>query len=202
MSQDSEFFAELTWKQRSAVRRALCYILDKNKDVILDTHERNGLEDVHRWIAIFDEKNLPDTSGLKKERPAVEGTVYCVSTDGELFHGMYGSVEEALCEETKRPCWVGRAIPQRASAFCPPLVDCLMEAAIDECGSEATDGWPDASEDMEKDLHRELRDLVDRWADEHGLQPKFYMVQDQFKVTEDLKGNSATWQGKTSTSKE
>lgn len=72
--------------------------------------------------------------------------------------------------------FIGRAVEPLASEFARFDVDSLSEAASDE--NEHADGWPDSTPEQNRELEAMVADAVDAWADKHGLQPKFYTVED------------------------
>jgi hypothetical protein len=108
----------------------------------------------------------------------------CYSTDEEEFN--YDTLDDAATSALDDPkitvgtivtLYEGDAIPWKASDFAPGFnLDTLSQNAYDNAG-EYADDWPDCGEAAGSDLDRRIAELVDQWADEHGVQPNFYHVK-------------------------
>ena len=111
--------------------------------------------------------------------------MYSYSTDEERYSGSFESREEAL-EEAKacvterdgkiwqNKVWTGENRHPTLSTYLTldGLLERAGETAYDEAGDPVENWNPTAT----KDLEREFCALVDAFADKHGLQPNFFVV--------------------------
>lgn len=107
----------------------------------------------------------------------------CYSTNGEDFN--YTEIEDAIesaFDDPDLPIGTvvtideGDAIPWKAGDFADGFpVETLANSAYDEAG-EYADGWPNCTKEQESDLAQRIKSAVNQWADDHGLQPRFYRV--------------------------
>lgn len=108
----------------------------------------------------------------------------CYSVNNEEFN--HSELNDAVAEVfdevdiaigSVRTVFEGDAIRWKASDFGPyDIIDTLACNAGDNAG-EYADDWPEVTKDQEDELHALVRDVVDKWADDHGLQPNFYHVE-------------------------
>ena len=108
----------------------------------------------------------------------------CYSTNDEDFD--FSGIEEAAQE-----CWdngideyaIGDiitlyeadCIPHKASDFSPFMDEYLTERAYDDVGEECADGWQ-FSKEQSKSLQKVVDEVIDKWADENNMHPRFYSV--------------------------
>ncbi len=109
---------------------------------------------------------------------------YCYSFDEESYHGKYDTREEALAEALSENNSYAESnrFSNIYTAECDTkffveflqldsLWECMSNVAYDEIG-EFSEGWPEVSEDAEK----ELTDFMVEWAKKYKLEPTFYGV--------------------------
>lgn len=111
-------------------------------------------------------------------------TWYCYSTNEEDYYGAFGTREQAAyaaCESLvglksgRCAIWTGKSVVRGILDYFD--ADSFIEA-LGERAWEDTDGaedWLYAVSDAAKE---DLRKRVDAWADEHGLQPDFGVVDE------------------------
>ena len=117
-----------------------------------------------------------------------EKHVYCYSTDEEAFHNETGeemtredAIEEAICVLGLDPgdgFFLGIRVALRGEDFAPKACDIIetMGMRIDDRVGEISDGWPSTSLQQDEELTARIREVVGQWLDKHGLQPRFYAV--------------------------
>jgi len=104
------------------------------------------------------------------------------STDEEIYN------DNEMCEAAERvfddiaikvgdvrTIYSGEKVPMAASGFLHNLIEEMGERAYDECG-EHCDSWPNTTKEQGDELECQVKALIDKWADKHGIQPTFYMV--------------------------
>ncbi len=145
-------------------------------------HNQPGTNTQDGFDSFWEQYTVTDMNESVEEKPkdAFETVVY--SDNEEVFN--YSTVEEALesawnsaIDETEFTVFIGETTPKKASDFCPSSVsESLSEIAYEEMG-EFVEGWPRATEDVDRELQAFIEKAVDYWADKHGLQPDFYGVK-------------------------
>lgn len=109
---------------------------------------------------------------------------YSYSFDEEMFHDSYDSPEEAATEalansEEDTVVWVGRNVapPEPEQYF---DIDDLIElvSCQDLYSGDYADGWYSGSREQEKEINEQVRELIRKWFDKHGLRPRFWLVED------------------------
>lgn len=113
--------------------------------------------------------------------PEQESPKYAYSFDEERYDGNFDTREEAVEEardiDPDIPVWTGRAVRPKLSHFLRDAdwwLEWASDRAADEC-AEYSDGWPPkAPPGADDDLMR----VLDEWAERHGLQPQFFLVED------------------------
>lgn len=108
----------------------------------------------------------------------------CYSLNNEEFN--YTELEDAIRDKFDDlsikvgdvvTIYEGDAILWKAGDFADGFpLDTLSNHAYDEAG-EYADEWPNCTKEQEADLTQRLKDVVNQWADDHGLQPQFYHVE-------------------------
>lgn len=77
----------------------------------------------------------------------------------------------------ERTIYEGTAKKLTAGSFVPCIEDDLINSAFDEVG-EFADGWLEGlTPDQRGDLADRVKAAVNSWADDHGLQPTFFTVE-------------------------
>ena len=123
---------------------------------------------------------------------------YSYSTDGEMFHGLCDSKEEAISEGSadsidSEDIYIGEAIEKTIGAYLTnshidSLLESIAENAGEECG-EATAGWLHKLPKEElNNLTGQIQAVLEEWATQSGYQPTFYHVEnvEQVKCLEDI----------------
>lgn len=113
----------------------------------------------------------------------------CYSINGEEFN--YTELEDAIRDAfDDARMKVGNTVTifeadaelWKAGCFADAFpVDTLCNRAYDEAG-EYADNWPDCDKDQEADLEQRIKDVVNQWADDYGLQPNFWQVSNVKKL--------------------
>lgn len=114
----------------------------------------------------------------------------CYSTDEECFNdNEIDDVIEEFIANSDCPAggiftvYEGDATLWKASDFLPTnLVETLAENTYEEAGEYAA-GWPPYTPEQAADLQQRIEDVVDQWADDYGLQPKFFRVENVRQIT-------------------
>lgn len=78
----------------------------------------------------------------------------------------------------ERTIWEGVGHYKKAGDYAPVrhFLDGIVELADDDCG-EVAEGWlRNVTDEQTTDLEQRIRDAVNAWADDHGLQPTFGSV--------------------------
>jgi len=76
----------------------------------------------------------------------------------------------------------GDAVQFKAGDFTGFTLDAITNTAHDE-GGEYSDGYLDqVTKEQEADLDKRIADVVNQWADDHGLQPNFFRVKNVKEV--------------------
>lgn len=108
----------------------------------------------------------------------------CYSTNNEDFN--YDELDDAVQSALDDPSvnvgdvvtvYEGDAVAWKAGDFTGFTLDHISNAAYDEGGEYAEDYLSDVSKEQEADLDKRVADVVNQWADDHGLQPNFYQVK-------------------------
>lgn len=117
----------------------------------------------------------------------------CYSTNNEDFS--HDCIEEAindrlsdefLASGTVITIYEGDAVKQKAGNFAKwDVIDELSCSAGDECG-EYADDWPNCTKEQSDDLDERIAAVVNQWADDHGLQPNFYTVENVKEIQVEL----------------
>lgn len=82
----------------------------------------------------------------------------------------------------------------KASEFAPDIVDDMRERAYEECGEWGEDFLMSSSLDNDNELTKKLEDVVDEWANSHGLQPTFYRVDNVKEIQIKLIDNDGNFE--------
>ncbi len=108
----------------------------------------------------------------------------CYSLNNEDFN--YTEMEDALRDKFDDldiklgdvvTIYEGDAVLWKAGDFADGFpVDTLSNGSYDEAG-EYADEWPNCTKEQDQDLVQRIKDVVNQWADDHGLQPTFYRVE-------------------------
>lgn len=107
----------------------------------------------------------------------------CYSTNNEDFN--YSEMDDAISDAIDDPTinvgdivtvYEGDAVMWKAGEFTGFMLDAISNCAADEAG-EYSDDWPNCTKEQEADLDKRIADVVNQWANDHGLQPNFYRVQ-------------------------
>lgn len=124
----------------------------------------------------------------------------CYGINDEYFN--HSELEDAITEALDNPdlpvgavvkVYEGDAVPWKAGDFSDGFpVDSLMERAYDEAGEHAGD-WPDCTKEQETDLEQRIKDVVNQWADDHGLQPKFCRVDNVREIQVELTSEDGSY---------
>lgn len=93
---------------------------------------------------------------------------------GDAVEDCYASTFLEVGETTV--IYAADSIGQKASNFIPDIVEYMQEIAYEECG-EYVDTWPDATQSQRDNLNRTIGNVVNVWADQNNLKPKFYKVE-------------------------
>ncbi len=112
------------------------------------------------------------------------------STNEEEFYMNPHDSREAAVEEGTGECeacedssfYVGRVVSLKLSDLSiksgERVIDDCIERAFERVG-EAQENWADSIKPDEiKDLDNRIRELLDRWADDHKNHPSFFAVED------------------------
>lgn len=113
---------------------------------------------------------------------------WTISTSEEgQYYGDYPTRDEAIAsgriELDGDPFWVGEArSPQKLSdgVFAESILDQAQENLEDEWMVDWNDFEP--SEAQVVDLQQRLRAVVDQWVANHGLSPRWFIVDDTEKI--------------------
>jgi len=113
----------------------------------------------------------------------------CYSTNNEDFN--YDELDDAIRDAIDDPAinigdvvtvYEGDAIHFKAGDFTGFTLDAITNTAYDE-GGEYCDGYLDhVTKEQGADLDKRIADVVNQWADDHGLQPNFYRVENVKEV--------------------
>ena len=116
---------------------------------------------------------------------------YSYSTDGEMFHGLCASKEEAIEEGSadsidSEDIYIGEAVEKTIGAYLTNshvanLLDSIIENAGEECG-EATKGWLRLPKEELNNLTCQIQAVLEEWATQSGYQPNFYHVENVEQV--------------------
>jgi len=77
-----------------------------------------------------------------------------------------------------RTIYSGEAIKYAASDFTLDYIEQMGEQAYDNVGESAQD-FPDCTPDQEKELIESIKKVIDAWASNHGLHPRFWGIKNQ-----------------------
>lgn len=108
---------------------------------------------------------------------------YSYSTDGEAFHGLYETREEAIDEGMadaidNEDIYIGEAVETTIGGYLndyhiESLLESIAESAGEECG-EATEGWLYKLPKEElTNLKGQIQAALEAWATGSGYQPNF-----------------------------
>lgn len=127
----------------------------------------------------------------------------CYSTNDEDYS--YDEIEDAIRDKiADHPeltpgdiftIWEGDAILWKAGDFAGGFcVDDLSDRAYAEA-EESADGWLDSCpKEVKDDLETRIEVVVNQWADDHGLQPKFYRVENVCEVKVKVMSEDGEWE--------
>lgn len=113
---------------------------------------------------------------------------YAYSLDEEMYHGGYGSPEEAAhecfeCDDDAETCHVGRCVT-------PDPVDYLDAEILidniqcqDDFAGEWAENWPGEAKEQRDELTAEFKKVFAAWLDRHNLRPRFFNVVDVQTIT-------------------
>ena len=108
----------------------------------------------------------------------------CYSTNNEDFN--YTEEEDAVNDVFDfvgaeagaiATIYEGDAVKWKAGDFARCNIDSMSECACDEAGEYAKDYLNGVGKEEEADLDKRIADVVNQWADDYGLQPGFYRVE-------------------------
>lgn len=125
----------------------------------------------------------------------------CYSTNNEDFNctDLHDAIVSALeCPLAKVgdivTVYEGDAVPWKAGDFTGFTLDHISNAAYDE-GGEYADGYLEGvTKEQESDLDKRIADVVNQWADDHGLQPNFYRVANVKEIRAKLTNEDGTYE--------
>ena len=104
------------------------------------------------------------------------------STNGEEFNYDLHEAAESVFDDLDakigdiRTISCGEKVEKKASDFVKWVVDSINERAYENF-ADFCDTWPDSTVDQNNELESEVKIVVDKWADKHGLQPTFWGVK-------------------------
>lgn len=120
-------------------------------------------------------------------------TRWCFSLDGENYlSGTYANPKDALISamtEAKKEFdngrdiqkfYVAKAIQKQACDFFPDandVINHMANVAYDDFGDHSSN-FPNTTPEAEKELEKELAELLERWCEKHKIAPSFYSVHD------------------------
>ena len=112
---------------------------------------------------------------------------YVYSDNEEVFiDEIEDLVDEMAVGETKT-MWRGTRSIRRCSDFLDvgDLLDLMSTRADDECGEFADGYLISVDDECSVELERQIKELLDRWADKHNIQPHWFTVKgsEPFLVT-------------------
>lgn len=106
---------------------------------------------------------------MAPDEPSQPELKYCWSTDGELYHGAFATVEEAAAKLEGRSGFVAEAVPVELDGLvdADSLIDTMICRANDEAG-EASEDWLSwvKREDI-AELHDAIMPAVSAWVEKH-----------------------------------
>lgn len=107
--------------------------------------------------------------------------MFSVSTDEEVYHGQYESIEEAIEDSAKHHevFFVGECVRPDPPENFWYASDWLEHVSCqDEYAGDYADNWDGSSKEQIEELEAEVRDVMAKWLDRHDLRPKFWLVTD------------------------
>jgi hypothetical protein len=118
----------------------------------------------------------------------------CYSTNNEDFN--YTDLDEVIEEAFNDPYAIvghvvtvfeGDSVKKQAGNFANFWpIDRLKECVYDECGEYAEDWLDNCTKEQEADLEDRIKEVVNKWADDYGLQPTFYGVKNVKEIKVEL----------------
>lgn len=105
---------------------------------------------------------------------------WTVSENGENFRGDFETREEAILEgQQYGNFWIGTVHEPIQPEQWWNADDWLEHVTVqDEYGGDDAEGWDDSTKEQREELEREVREVMSKWLDRHGLRPRFFNVKD------------------------
>lgn len=118
-------------------------------------------------------------------------TKYSLSWDGETYYGEYETKQEAEQAgfdddeyfKERGWFWVGECVPPAQPEDLWNAEDWLEHVSCqDEYCAEWAEDWDQSTREQREELEREVRGVMAAWLDRHGLRPRFWNIENPYKV--------------------
>lgn len=115
-------------------------------------------------------------------------TEKCYSMDKEHFYDDIDGFIDEYFESGVFDIWEGEKVPHTITDFInfDSICEQIVESAEDECGESAEDyfyyRFTEEDQKRQRELEKSFFAVVEKWATDNGLQPKFYGVKNVKKI--------------------
>lgn len=110
-----------------------------------------------------------------------EATKYSYSTDEEIYHGTFDTIEQA-CDEAAGEVnigsnfWVGEQSKPSPESYWD--ADDWLEhvSCQDDFAGDWAENWDESTKEQREELQVEVRAVMAAWLKRHNLEPKFWNI--------------------------